>query len=61
MLQRYNFLPIQERIFIHLRKKTYLCSRFERGLHKCYSLDNEETVFIRHDVSDVAIDAGTEN
>ena len=60
MLQRYNFLPIQERIIINLRKKTYLCSRFERGLLKCYSFDNEKTVFIKYDVSDGIIDAGTE-
>lgn len=59
MLQRYNFLPIQERIIINLRKKTYLCSRFKRGLLKCYSFDNEKTVFIKYDVSDGIIDAGT--
>ena len=47
--------------FTYLRKKSYLCNRFERRQHKCYSLDNEKTVFIKYDVSDVAIDADTEN
>ena len=45
--------------FTYLRKKTYLCSRFKRGLLKCYSFDNEKTVFIKYDVSDGIIDAGT--
>ena len=45
--------------FTYLRKKSHLCNRFERGLHKCYSLDNEETVYLRHIVPDGTIDAGT--
>ena len=46
--------------FTYLRKKLYLCNRFERGQLNCYSLDNEKTVYLRHIVPDGTIDAGPE-
>ncbi len=59
MLQRYNFLPIRESFFTYLRKSRIFAIGFERGLLKCYSFDNEKTVFIKYYVPDGTIDAGT--
>ena len=53
-----NFVHYTDYLLIWEKSRIFAIG-FERGLLKCYSFDNEKTVFIKYDVSDGIIDAGT--